>query len=88
MATVVFYTPTKLIVGDGTVAKVGEEAALLGKRALVVTGGSSAKKSGLLDKVLADLTAHGIEATVFDGVLPNPRARRWTRARRCRRNTQ
>jgi len=74
MATVTFYTPTKLIVGEGTVSKVGEEAALLGKRALIVTGGSSAKKSGLLDKVLADLKTHGVEAAVFSGVTPNPRS--------------
>ncbi len=74
MATITFYTPTKLVVGEGTVSKAGEEAALLGKRALIVTGGSSAKKSGLLDKVIADLKAHGIEAAVFSGVTPNPRS--------------
>jgi len=74
MATITFYTPTKLVVGEGTVSKVGEEAALLGKRALIVTGGSSAKKSGLLDKVIADLKAHGVDAQVFAGVTPNPRS--------------
>jgi alcohol dehydrogenase len=74
MATTVFYTPIKLVFGEGTVDKVGEEAALLGKRALVVIGGSSARKTGLLDKVLADLKAHGVETTVFDGVTPNPRS--------------
>lgn len=74
MATTVFHTPVKLVFGEGTVSKVGEEAALLGKRALVVIGGSSAKKTGLLDKVLADLKSHGVEATVFAGVTPNPRS--------------
>jgi len=74
MATITFYTPTKLVVGEGTVSKVGEEAALLGKRALIVTGGSSAKKSGLLDKGIADLKAHGVDAQVFAGVTPNPRS--------------
>ena len=71
--TTVFQTPIKLVFGEGTVAKVGEEAALLGKRALVVIGGSSAKKTGLLDKVLADLKAHGVESTVFEGITPNPK---------------
>ena len=74
MATTIFQTPIKLVFGEGTVEKVGEEAALLGKRALVVIGGSSAKKTGLLDKVLADLKAHGVEATVFEGITPNPRS--------------
>jgi len=74
MATTIFQIPIKLVFGEGTVSKVGEEAALLGKRALVVIGGSSAKKSGLLDTVLADLTANGVESTVFEGVTPNPRS--------------
>lgn len=74
MATTVFQTPIKLVFGEGTVEKVGEEAALLGKRALVVIGGSSAKKSGLLDKVLADLKSHGVEASIFEGITPNPRS--------------
>jgi alcohol dehydrogenase YqhD (iron-dependent ADH family) len=74
MAPTIFQTPIKLVFGEGTVDKVGEEAALLGKRALVVIGGSSARKTGLLDKVLADLKAHGVESTVFEGVTPNPRS--------------
>ncbi|TFH36408.1 MAG: iron-containing alcohol dehydrogenase [Dehalococcoidia bacterium] len=74
MATTIFHNPIKLVFGEGTVDKVGEEAALLGKHALVVIGGSRAKKTGLLDKVLADLKAHGIATTVFDGVTPNPRS--------------
>lgn len=73
MATTIFQTPIKLVFGEGTVDKAGEEAAKLGKRALVVIGGSSAKKTGLLDKVLADLKANGVEAHVFEGVTPNPR---------------
>lgn len=73
MATTIFQTPIKLVFGEGTVDKAGEEAAKLGTRALVVIGGSSAKKTGLLDKVLADLKANGVEAHVFEGVTPNPR---------------
>ncbi len=73
MATTIFQTPIKLVFGEGTVDKAGEEAAKLGKRALVIIGGSSAKKTGLLDKVLADLNSKGVEAHVFEGVSPNPR---------------
>ena len=74
MATTIFQTPIKLVFGEGTVEKVGDEAALLGKRALVVIGGSSVKKTGLLDKILADLNSHGVETTVFAGIMPNPRS--------------
>ncbi len=73
MATTVFQTPIKLVFGDGAVDKAGAEAALLGKRALVVIGGSSARKTGLLDKVLTDLKNNGVETHVFEGVTPNPR---------------
>jgi alcohol dehydrogenase YqhD (iron-dependent ADH family) len=74
LATTIFQTPIKLVFGEGTVDRVGQEAALLGKRAMVVIGGSSAKKSGLLDKVLSDLKAHGVESIVFEGITPNPRS--------------
>lgn len=73
MATTIFQTPIKLVFGAGTVEKVGQEAALLGKQALVVIGGSSAKKTGLLDRVSADLKANGVDVTVFEGITPNPR---------------
>ena len=74
MATTIFQTPIKLVFGVGTVEKVGDEAAKLGKNALIVIGGSSAKKTGLLDKVIADLKANGVESTVFEGITPNPRS--------------
>ncbi len=74
MATTVFQTPIKLVFGEGTVDRVGQEAALLGNRALVVVGGSSARKTGLLDKVLGDLKSNGVETFVSEGITPNPRS--------------
>ena len=74
MPTTVFQTPIKLVFGVGSVEKVGQEAALLGKKALVVIGGSSAKKTGLLDKVLDNLKANGVDTVVFEGITPNPKA--------------
>ena len=43
-----------------------------GKKAFVVTGGSSMKKSGTLDKAVAFLKEAGIETFVFDGVEEDP----------------
>lgn len=43
-----------------------------GKKAFVVTGGSSMKKSGTLDKAVAYLKEAGIETFVFDGVEEDP----------------
>jgi len=43
-----------------------------GKKAFVVTGGSSMKKSGTLDKAIAFLNEAGIETVIFDGVEEDP----------------
>ena len=43
-----------------------------GKKALIVTGRSSAKRSGLYDKVNDSLKAAGLETVLFDKVSQNP----------------
>lgn len=67
-----YHLPVNLVFGNGVSQKVGEEAARLGKRALIVTGRSSAKKSGLLDRTLELLKKEGVSAVIFDEVEPNP----------------
>lgn len=43
-----------------------------GKKAIIVTGGSSMKKSGTLDKAVTFLQEAGIETKIFDGVEEDP----------------
>jgi alcohol dehydrogenase len=69
-----FHIPTKIICGAGSFKLLGSEAARLGKRALLVTGKSSARQTGLLDRAAADLLRHGVEVTIYDRVEPNPRS--------------
>lgn len=45
---------------------------LKGKKAFIVTGGSSMRKSGILQKVVDYLKEAGIESRVFSGVEPDP----------------
>jgi alcohol dehydrogenase class IV len=45
---------------------------MTGKRAVVVTGGSSMSRSGMLQKVRDYLSEAGIESVVFSGVEPDP----------------
>lgn len=45
---------------------------LSGRRAVIVTGGSSMKRSGILDRVITLLAEAGIESRVFAGVEPDP----------------
>ncbi|MFA6657475.1 MAG: iron-containing alcohol dehydrogenase, partial [Mesotoga sp.] len=67
-----YFLPTRLVFGVGSVNRVGEFAKSLGKKALIVTGKSSTKKTGLLDRVIAVLEKNGIETVVFDEIVPNP----------------
>ncbi|OPX45706.1 1,3-propanediol dehydrogenase [Ruminiclostridium hungatei] len=45
---------------------------LKGKKAFIVTGGSSMKKSGILQKTMDYLKEAGIDSSVFEGVEPDP----------------
>ncbi len=69
-----FYSPTRIIFGPGTEQQVGTQAVSFGaRRVLVVYGGHSAVKSGLLDRVLASLKDSGLACETLGGVHPNPR---------------
>ena len=67
-----YYLPANIVFGRGKVKCVGELAQSYGKKALIVTGKSSAKKSGLYDKVNGYLKAAGFETVLFDQVKQNP----------------
>jgi len=55
--------------GTGTLAELKN---LKGKRAIVVMGGNSMRRSGILDKTLSYLHEAGFETEIFDGVEPDP----------------
>jgi alcohol dehydrogenase len=69
MATFTFSIPRDIVYGENALAKLGT---LKGKKAAVVTGGSSRKKSGFLDKAVKLLESAGMQTIVIDGVEPNP----------------
>ena len=56
-----FATATRIIFGSGTLAEIGNIAAGLGQKALVVTGSSSLRSATLLDY----LTTAGVSYTTF-----------------------
>lgn len=69
-----FYVPTRVIFGPGTELQAGAQIkALGGTHVLVVYGGKSAIKSGLLDRVTANLKQAGLNVSTLGGVQPNPR---------------
>lgn len=63
---------TNLIFGQGASSQIGARVSKFGKKALIVTGGNSAKKSGLLDKVMEQLEKENMSFVVFDEAKPNP----------------
>ena len=68
-----FYAPTRMIFGKDTHLQVGKVIKEYGfKKVLVHFGGASAKKSGLLDAVLAALDDEKIEYITLGGVQANP----------------
>ena len=65
--------PLNVVSGKGCVKKNSSLIKAVGSRCIIVTGGSSAKKSGALDDILSALEAEGIESIIYDGIGPNPR---------------
>ena len=69
-----YYTPTKVYFGKGEEERVGGILKARGvKKALVLYGGKSAKRSGLLDRVEKSLQDAGVDYIMKGGVHPNPR---------------
>jgi len=59
-------------VGPGAIEKLGEEAAHLGSRALLVTGSSALRAAGTTDRILGLLRDVGVRVVLFERVLPEP----------------
>ncbi len=74
MQNFTFQIPTEVIFGRDIEDGVGEKIKSLGgTKVLIHYGGGSVKKSGLLDKVIASLTAAGLSYIELGGVAPNPK---------------
>mgnify|MGYP000334950822 FL=1 len=68
-----FYSPTEFVFGKATEAQTGTLVKKYhGTKAMIVYGGGSVVRSGLLDKVKQSLTAAGIDYVELAGIQPNP----------------
>lgn len=67
-----YFLPVHIAFGCKVSAKVGKMTSLYGKKALIVTGKSSAKKSGLYDRVVQSLEEASVGHVLFDQVSQNP----------------
>ena len=64
-----FTLPRDMYYGKGSLENLKN---LDGKRAIIVTGGSSMKKGGFLQKTEAYLKEAGMAVKIFEGVEPDP----------------
>lgn len=73
MNNFVFYSPTEFVFGKDTEMQVGALARKHGaQKVMIVYGGGSVVRSGLLDRVKQSLQEAGIEYCLMGGVQPNP----------------
>lgn len=73
MQNFVFYNPTKVIFGQGTIPSIGKEIAKHNiNRILLLAGGGSIKKNGVYQQVVDSLRTNNIEWVEHWGVRPNP----------------
>lgn len=74
MESFVYHMPTEIRFGPGSEDGAAELVRKYGgRRVLVVYGGGSAVKSGLIGRLTAQLEAAGLTAVPFGGAQPNPR---------------
>jgi len=66
-----YMTPTRLIFGKESIAKLPNVMAQFGKRILLTYGGGSIKKIGLYDRVKELL--EGYDIVELSGIQPNPK---------------
>jgi Iron-containing alcohol dehydrogenase. len=73
MNSFTFYTPTKVIFGrDAEMNAAKEIREFGGSRVMIVYGGGSIVKSGLLERITRQLDNEGIPYITYGGVKPNP----------------
>ena len=70
-----FYSPTYFVFGRDRETEAGAYVKKFGgSRVLVLYGGQSAKRTGLLDRVNESLRAAGLASVELGGIKPNPKS--------------
>ena len=73
MEKFVYYAPTEIVFGRKTEERTAELVKKYGgSRVLVIYGGQSAVKSGLIDRIEKNLEDAGLAVLSMGGVIPNP----------------
>lgn len=73
MNSFIYDIPTRVYFGENQLGHLGAELRKFGRRVLLTYGGGSIKRSGLYDRVVAELQAAEMEIFELSGIEPNPR---------------
>ena len=73
MNSFIYDIPTKVYFGENQLGHLGEELSRYGKKVLLTYGGGSIKKTGLYDKIVAEIKKAGLELFDLSGIEPNPK---------------
>ena len=75
MENFTFWSPTEFVFGRDTESRTGELASRCGaKKVMLLFGGGSAERSGLLPRIRTSLKEQEIDYVDFGGIRPNPTA--------------
>ena len=69
----VYDLPVKVYFGENQLKYLGEEIKRFGHRVLMIYGGGSVKRTGLYDRIIAEIKGAGLELFEFSDIEPNPR---------------
>lgn len=67
-----YYMPVHVYFGLNRTKDAGKLVREVGTKALLVTGKTSMKRLGVLDKVVQSLNDNSVETILFDQIVPNP----------------
>lgn len=67
-----FFVKSNIMFGRGAVAQLPERLAYYGLKSIMVVYDQGVKAAGIADKVMERVEKAGIQAVVFDKVIPNP----------------
>lgn len=67
-----FFVKSNIVFGRGAVAELPGMIANYGMKNIMVVYDGGVKAAGIAEQVMAQVEKAGVEATVFDGVIPNP----------------
>ena len=67
-----FYTPNRILIGVGTLDKVGQEAKKMGFKKVFVVTDKTMTKLGFTDRVKNNIEKEGIKVKIFDDIETEP----------------